>query len=83
MKKLISILLITAICITCWGCSSQQRKDTFTVDICQLAPHPALDAATNGFKDVFRLSKDEKMDGEYIKTDEVELTADEFADALK
>ena len=32
---------------------------------------------------VFRLFKDEKMDGEYIKTDEVELTADEFADALK
>ena len=32
---------------------------------------------------VFRLFKDEKMDGEYVKTDEVELTADEFADALK
>ena len=44
-------MLITVICITCWGCSSQQRKDTFTVGICQLAPHPALDAATNGFKD--------------------------------
>ena len=26
---------------------------------------------------------DEKMDGEYVRTDEVELTADEFADALK
>ena len=32
---------------------------------------------------VFRLFKDEKMDGEYIKTDEVELTADEFAEVLK
>ncbi len=51
MKKLITILLIIAISITCWGCSSQQKEDTFTVGICQLAPHPALDAATNGFKD--------------------------------
>ena len=32
---------------------------------------------------VFRLFKEAKMDGEYIKTDEIELTADEFADALK
>ena len=26
-------------------------KDSYTVGICQLAPHPALDAATQGFKD--------------------------------
>ena len=32
---------------------------------------------------VFRLFKEAKMDGEYIKTDEIELTADEFAEALK
>ena len=32
---------------------------------------------------VFRLIKEAKMDGEYIKTDEIELTADEFAEALK
>ena len=50
MKKLICILLMIAISVTCWGCSSPQKEDTFTVGICQLAPHPALDAATKGFK---------------------------------
>lgn len=31
--------------------SAPAAGDTYTVGICQLAPHPALDAATQGFKD--------------------------------
>jgi len=31
--------------------SSPASDETYTVGICQLAPHPALDAATQGFKD--------------------------------
>ena len=35
------------------GSGSQSAGDeTYTIGICQLAPHPALDAATQGFKDV-------------------------------
>ena len=32
------------------GCDSKKDKDTYTVGICQLVQHPALDAATEGFK---------------------------------
>ena len=31
--------------------SAAPQDETYTVGICQLAPHPALDAATQGFKD--------------------------------
>ena len=32
--------------------SQSAGDETYTIGICQLAPHPALDAATQGFKDV-------------------------------
>ena len=37
-------------------------KDTFVVGICQLAPHPALDAATQGFKDALNKLLPGKVD---------------------
>ena len=54
MKKKLMALVMTA-CVAATmltGCgSSAGSKDTYTVGICQLVQHPALDAATQGFKD--------------------------------
>ena len=55
MKKLFALLLavtmVFALC-ACGGESGPEPADkTFTVGICQLVQHTALDAATKGFKD--------------------------------
>ena len=55
MKKIVSLILALTLCLgTCFSlasCNKESDKDTFTVGIIQLAPHDALDAATQGFKD--------------------------------
>ena len=54
MKKALSIILVLALtlgmCMSLASCK-KETKDHFVVGIIQLAPHPALDAATEGFKD--------------------------------
>ncbi len=54
MKKTVSILLalplVFIMALPLAGCTGSADK-TFTVGICQLAQHDALDAATKGFKD--------------------------------
>lgn len=56
MKKVVSILLaalmVAAVCMSLTACES--KKDTFTVGVCQLVPHAALDAATQGFEDALK-----------------------------
>lgn len=55
MKKLISLILTLSLCIgMCIGLASCSKKADFTVGIIQLAPHDALDAATQGFKDALQ-----------------------------
>lgn len=49
MKKLLSLLLTVIMALGITACSNS--KSTYTVGICQLAQHEALDAATQGFKD--------------------------------
>jgi putative tryptophan/tyrosine transport system substrate-binding protein len=50
MKKACAIL--TVICLLLAGlCPALAEEKTYTIGICQLAPHPALDAATQGFRD--------------------------------
>lgn len=53
MKKIIAIVLALATmlgaCLALSSCGGD--KDVYTVGIIQLAPHEALDAATQGFKD--------------------------------
>ncbi len=64
--KLLALLLALAMALSLAACSNSASQDsqapessepagpsagTYTVGICQLAPHPALDAATQGFKD--------------------------------
>ncbi len=50
-KKILSFAMTLILGLGLAGCSSAQDSAFYTVGICQLAPHPALDAATQGFQD--------------------------------
>ena len=50
-KRFFSVLLAAAMALTMGACSSNSAD--YTVGICQLAPHPALDAATGDQPDKF------------------------------
>jgi putative ABC transport system substrate-binding protein len=72
MKKIIALLLSTLMVVSmavCMACSSS--TENYTVGICQLVQHPALDAATQGFKD----SLTEKL-GNRVKFDEQNAQGD-------
>lgn len=53
MKKLIALICAALMVVSMAACAPADTKDDgkFTVGICQIEPHPALDAATKGFKD--------------------------------
>ena len=61
MKKLISLLVLTVmlvgVVLSAASCDNNSKikvdpdKEKYVVGICQLVPHAALDAATQGFKD--------------------------------
>ena len=52
VTALVSAVVLMASLAACGETpAANTTKDTYTVGICQLAPHPALDAATQGFKD--------------------------------
>lgn len=64
-KKLVSILTATALVASLTACGNDTESDDsaskkYTVGICQLMEHEALDAATKGFKDALtkKLGKD-------------------------
>lgn len=74
MKKLISLALALILCLALTACGSSGSKtssQSFTVGICQLVQHPALDAATKGFRDAL----DEAMPGQ-ITFDEKNASGD-------
>lgn len=51
-KKIVSILTATALVASLTGCGSNgSSSKKYTIGICQLMEHEALDAATKGFKD--------------------------------
>lgn len=54
MKKFVSLICVFAFIFTLAACGSSapaaSDDDSFVVGICQLVQHPALDAATEGFK---------------------------------
>ena len=50
MKKVLCLVLACALMLALCACGSSS-SDKFTVGICQLVQHEALDAATQGFKD--------------------------------
>lgn len=52
MKKIIAILLAVMMLCAVTACGGEGGDaEAYTVGICQLVQHPALDAATQGFKD--------------------------------
>lgn len=54
-KRFFAALLAAAMTLSMAACSdsstANKNDDTFVIGICQYAPHPALDAATDGFKE--------------------------------
>ena len=75
MKKIVAMLLALLMLASMTACSQDggNAADTYTVGICQLLTHPALDAATQGFKDALVAEmgegvvdfKDQDAGGEY------------------
>ena len=70
MKKLISLALVVCMALACVVCASAEEK-TYTVGICQLVQHAALDAATQGFKDALTEAL-----GDKVKFDEQNASGD-------
>ena len=54
MKKVIAIVCAALLLLSMAACSSSAKKDKYVVGVCQLVPHEALDAATNGFCDALK-----------------------------
>ena len=56
MKKLIALLCVAAMLLSLTACggSDAAAEGKYTVGICQLVTHDALDAATNGFMDALK-----------------------------
>ena len=74
MKKLISLICVLAMVLALAACGSSapaaateapaedvSADKTFVVGICQLVQHPALDAATQGFKDALTEALGDKV----------------------
>ena len=53
MKKIIALLLVVMLAVGMTACQSA-GNDKYTVGVCQLVPHVALDAATEGFIDALK-----------------------------
>ncbi len=53
MKKMISVLVALVLCV-CLGGAALAEGATYSVGICQLVQHVALDAATQGFQDALK-----------------------------
>ena len=64
MKKILAIVLALTM-VLALSATAFAAEETYTVGICQLAPHPALDQATQGFKDALV-----EAFGENVKFDE-------------
>ena len=52
MKKLVSVLLVLTLMLSASAMALADGEESFEVGICQYMPHQALNAATQGFKDV-------------------------------
>ena len=61
MKKLIAVLLAVMMVMTMAACVATKNDGTYVVGVCQIAPHAALDAATNGFKDALAEALGDKV----------------------
>ena len=62
-RRLLTALLAGAMCLSMAACGDTARK--YTVGVCQLVTHDALDAATQGFIDALQ----EKLGAENVDVD--------------
>lgn len=53
MKRLIALVCAMLMLLSLAACGGETQKDDgkYVIGVCQIEPHPALDAATQGFKD--------------------------------
>ncbi len=53
MKRLIAVICAMLMLLSLTACGGETQKDDgkYVIGVCQIEPHPALDAATKGFKD--------------------------------
>jgi len=51
MKKLLVLFMVMLLLLSMTACAPAEDDGKFVIGICQIEPHPALDAATKGFKD--------------------------------
>lgn len=51
MKRILALVLTLLLCMTCFAACGGKADGKYTIGICQLVTHEALDAATKGFKD--------------------------------
>ena len=63
MKKFFAFVLLMVLCFSLVSCgnSGGTQNDKFHVGIIQFAPHPALDAATEGFQDALKEKLGDKV----------------------
>ena len=52
MKKMLSILIAALVCLSMLAVPAMAEEETFSIGVCQLVQHDALDAATQCFVDV-------------------------------
>ena len=71
LKKLLAVASVAAMTLSLCACGGK-KDDTYTVGICQLVQHEALDAATKGFKDALV----EEFGADGIKFDEQNAQGD-------
>ena len=70
MKKIISLMMVLVLLLSVCACASAEEK-TYQIGILQLIQHPALDQATQGFKDALT----EKL-GDRVSFDEGNASGD-------
>ena len=64
-KKITALVMAAAMCLSFAACGNggdDTAKDTYTVGICQLVQHNALDAATKGFRDALTEELGDKVE---------------------
>ncbi len=64
MKKVFALILAAAMVFALCACGSAEKapaEDTYTIGICQLVQHVALDAASQGFQDAIKEQLGDKV----------------------
>ena len=54
MKKLLAIVLAAMMVLSLAACNGESSNAEYVIGMCQIEPHPALDAATKGFMDAVK-----------------------------